>query len=61
MWATESVEPMQNTAPYQGVEYFCKDCPRHPIGHDPSIPWTAWIGENGSLQEGGTFEDHLLV
>lgn len=64
-WAEKSVEPMQWTAPYQGKDYFCKDCPLHPSRHhDPSIPWTDWIKDNTTDLVDGfreTFPDHMSV
>lgn len=61
-WAESSVEPMQWTAPYQGESYFCKDCPLHPAGSGPDIPWAAWISNDGvpfSLPlESSSFPDH---
>jgi arylsulfatase A-like enzyme len=41
--AAASVEPMQWTAPYQGPNYDCADCPLHPAGTGPYVPWQAWI------------------
>jgi hypothetical protein len=39
--AGESVYPQSWTAPYQGPDYFCKDCPLAPVyGPDkPGLPW----------------------
>jgi arylsulfatase A-like enzyme len=42
-YAAGSVEPMQWTPPYQGANYACAACPRHPPGGDPAEPWTAWL------------------
>ena len=44
----DMVEPMQWTAPYQGKEWECADCPLRPAVNDPSEPWTPWI-KNGRL------------
>jgi arylsulfatase A-like enzyme len=42
--AAASVEPMQWTAPYQGKDYECAACPRHPPADgDPYAPWQAWL------------------
>jgi arylsulfatase A-like enzyme len=43
--AAQSVEPMQWDPPYQGPEYACASCPKHPTPYpaDPARPWTAWL------------------
>ena len=41
--AAASVEPMQWVAPFQGADYECADCPLHPPGEGPDVPWTAWV------------------
>merc|ERR1712070_266641 len=65
VWAESSVEPMQWTAPYQGEKYFCKDCPLHPAGTGPDIPWAAWVGNDGvplSLPlDSSSFQDHATL
>jgi hypothetical protein len=40
--AEGSVEPQQWTKPYQGEDYYCKDCPLHPHGTGPASPWLPW-------------------
>jgi arylsulfatase A-like enzyme len=65
VWAESSVEPMQWTAPYQGKNYFCKDCPLHPAGKGPDVPWSAWISNAGvplalPLQS-ASFQDHATL
>ena len=51
--ALESVEPQQWDPPYQGENYYCKDCPKHPhgAGTGPGIPWGAWCKDNGEDRE----------
>lgn len=39
------VEPQQWTPPYQGPNYFCKDCPLHPNGTGPGSPWLPWLDD----------------
>ena len=40
----ENVEPQQWAKPYQGDDYFCKDCPLRPELADPlGEAWTPWI------------------
>jgi hypothetical protein len=41
--AVASVEPMQWDPPFQGPDYVCANCPLHPAGTGPEVPWTAWI------------------
>ena len=41
--ASEMVEPMQWTRPFQGDDYFCKDCPLAPGGTGPATPWAPWV------------------
>jgi len=41
--AVESVEPQQWTPPYQGKDYECAECPRHPGGLGPTQPWLPWL------------------
>jgi hypothetical protein len=41
--AAASVEPMQWSAPFQGPSYECANCPLHPAGTGPDVPWTAWV------------------
>ena len=44
--AVEMVEPQQWDAPYQGPDYFCATCPKHPHGagfNGPAMPWMAWL------------------
>jgi arylsulfatase A-like enzyme len=41
--AVASVEPMQWDPPFQGPNYECANCPLHPAGTGPEVPWTAWI------------------
>ena len=41
--AGEMVEPMQWTRPFQGDDYFCKDCPLAPAGQGPATPWAPWV------------------
>ena len=41
--AARSVEPMQWDAPFQGGSYACADCPKHPPGTGPEVPWQAWV------------------
>ena len=37
------VEPQQWTPPFQGDDYFCKDCPLHPGTKGPGSPWLPWL------------------
>lgn len=62
-WAESSVQPQQWTPPYQGEDYFCKDCPLHPGGSDPLVPWAAWISDEGTGLKAGMepFADHAHV
>lgn len=41
--ASESVEPMQWDPPYQGPNYACASCPKHPQTGNPFAPWQAWL------------------
>jgi hypothetical protein len=42
--ASGSVEPQQWTPPYQGADYECASCPRHPGGDGhPMEPWAPWL------------------
>lgn len=41
--AASSVEPMVWDPPYQGPDYECASCPKHPPGTGPFVPWTAWL------------------
>ena len=42
--ADESVEPMQWDPPYQGPDYFCAACPKHPPNKaGPAAPWLPWL------------------
>jgi hypothetical protein len=34
---------MQWAPPFQGPDYECANCPLHPAGTGPEVPWTAWI------------------
>lgn len=65
IWAESSAEPMQWHPPFQGQDYFCKDCPKHPAGTGAFVPWTSWIGEDGKLLDldGSSipFADHIVV
>jgi arylsulfatase A-like enzyme len=35
--------PMVWTRPFQGEDYFCKDCPLHPPGTGAVEPWGPWV------------------
>lgn len=52
--AAASVEPMQWSAPYQGANYECADCPLHPAGTGPDVPWTAWVADPPAQSEAAT-------
>eukprot|EP00050_Salpingoeca_kvevrii_P022789 m.132160 g.132160 ORF g.132160 m.132160 type:complete len:571 (-) comp9828_c0_seq1:170-1882(-) len=41
--AVQSVQPMQWDPPYQGPDYFCANCPKHPGGSGPEVPWLPWL------------------
>jgi hypothetical protein len=41
--AEEMVEPMQWTAPFQGPDYVCANCPLHPNGTGVDEPWGPWL------------------
>ena len=46
--ANEMVEPQQWDPPYQGPDYFCAKCPKHPSSsgdpkNGPGIPWRPWL------------------
>jgi arylsulfatase A-like enzyme len=41
--ASSSVEPMVWDPPYQGADYACAACPKHPQQNDPYLPWEAWM------------------
>ena len=41
--ALQMVEPMQWVKPYQGAGYECADCPLHPKGEGPAVPWGPWL------------------
>ena len=43
-------QPQQWRPPYQGADYFCKDCPRHPGGKGPGSPWLPWLDDHPSAQ-----------
>lgn len=49
--AEESVQPMQWTPPYQGADYECAKCPRHPAGTGVGVPWLPWIPAGGKQDE----------
>lgn len=63
--AETSVEPMQWKPPYQGDDYFCKDCPLHPGSLGLNVPWAPWIDEDGTPLEltpdAVAFADHVAV
>ena len=41
--ASQSVEPMQWDPPYQGPNYACAKCPKHPAVSEPWDPWLPWL------------------
>ena len=41
--AIQMVEPQQWAPPYQGAGYECADCPLHPAGKGPAVPWGPWL------------------
>ena len=41
--AVQSVIPMQWDAPFQGENYSCANCPKHPPMHSANVPWTYWL------------------
>jgi len=42
-YASQMVEPMQWTPPYQGKDYFCANCPLRSGATGPAAPWTPWL------------------
>jgi len=38
----QAAEPMQWVPPYQGADYYCRDCPLRPAT-GPDAPWTDWL------------------
>lgn len=55
--AAASVEPMQWSPPFQGKDYECANCPLHPAGTGPGVPWVPWVPpqqqQQPKLQQGG--------
>eukprot|EP01060_Flectonema_neradi_P003334 TRINITY_DN1213_c1_g1_i2.p1 TRINITY_DN1213_c1_g1~~TRINITY_DN1213_c1_g1_i2.p1 ORF type:complete len:531 (+),score=87.69 TRINITY_DN1213_c1_g1_i2:74-1666(+) len=43
LFANQSVIPMQWEPPFQGDDYFCSDCPKHPPMHSADDAWTFWL------------------
>eukprot|EP00656_Telonema_subtile_P051077 TRINITY_DN6788_c0_g1_i1.p1 TRINITY_DN6788_c0_g1~~TRINITY_DN6788_c0_g1_i1.p1 ORF type:complete len:540 (+),score=121.10 TRINITY_DN6788_c0_g1_i1:104-1723(+) len=49
--AVQSVQPQQWVKPYQGEDYYCKDCPLHDGGRGPAESWDPWCADNGESKE----------
>jgi len=41
--ALSSVQPMTWDPPYQGPDYSCAKCPKHPASKSPNQPWGPWL------------------
>jgi hypothetical protein len=46
----QAAEPMQWVPPYQGADYYCRDCPLRPAT-GPDAPWTDWLPDPPAEQQ----------
>merc|ERR1712137_86135 len=46
VYALTAAQPAVPLPPYQGEDYFCRDCPVHPAGTGVDVPWGPWISDD---------------